>query len=350
MKKLVSLVMSAVLVLSLAACGGSNSSSTSAPAASGSNTSGKATYTLKLHHDMSETTAQNAGAEAFKKEVEEKTNGDVIIEIHANNELGSDEEVAEMMQSNIVQIGLIPTAKLSGMDASMQLLDLPFLCSDRDVFYKVLDDQSFKDAFYANLENIGLKGLSVWESGYKQFTANSQLTCPADFNGLLFRTMSSPLILAQFEALGANPKPIDFGETYNALQNHTVDGEENPLVSIVNMKFYEVQKNMTLSNHAYLGYAVLFSKDCWDSLPAEYQEIMQTAANNAAVVERQLTVDAEAGYVDTIKGAGVEVYEMNADEIAAMAEAVTPVYDQFRDTIGGDLIDLTQSLIAKYSA
>lgn len=354
MKKLIAGILSAALALSLTACGGGANSSASAPGASSASTQGgpssKPTYVLKLSHDMSEDTPQQKGAEKFKQEVEEKTNGDVQVDIYADSQLGSDTEVAEMLQSNIVQCALIPTAKLSGIYAPMQLLDLPYLCSDRNVLYQVLDDSQFKDAFFGGMSSIGLKGLSVWESGYKQFTANSRLAVPTDFQGLKFRTMESPLILAQFQALGANPKPIDFGETYNALQNHTVDGEENPLVSIVNMKFYEVQSHITLSNHAYLGYAFLFSDQCWQSLPADDQSIIQTAADNAAVYERQLTAEAEQGYIKTIQDAGVDVYQPTAEEAAAMSEAVKPVYAQFRDTIGGDLIDLTQQLIAKYGA
>lgn len=351
MKKLIAGALSTILALSLTACGGAapSAASTNAPADSKEAASGQ-TFVLKLGHDMSENTAQHKGALMFKEEVEKKTNGAVQVDIYSDCQLGSDTEVAEMMQNNIVQCALIPTAKLSGMYAPMQLLDLPFLCSDREVLYKVLDDPDFKQAFFGNMPSIGLKGLSVWESGYKQFTANSKLATPADFAGLKFRTMESPLILAQFKAFGANPKPIDFGETYNALQNHTVDGEENPLVSIVNMKFYEVQSHMTLSNHAYLGYAFLFSNQCWESLPAEYQETIQAAADNAAGYERKLTVEAEAGYIQTIKDAGTEVYELTPEEAATLTEAVKPVYDEFRDAIGGDLIDLTRQLVEKYSA
>ena len=122
--------------------------------------------------------------------------------------------------------------------------------------------------------------------------------------------MSSPLILDQFKALGANPTPIDFGETYNALQNGTVDGEENPLVSIVSMKFYEVQKNCTISNHAYLAYALLFSKSFWDTLPEDIQKIIDDAATEAVQEERQMTIDREAGYIETIKASGCEVNEL----------------------------------------
>ena len=161
--------------------------------------------------------------------------------------------------------------------------------------------------------------------------------------------MSSPLILDQFKALGANPTPIDFGETYNALQNGTVDGEENPLVSIVSMKFYEVQKNCTISNHAYLAYALLFSKSFWDTLPEDIQKIIDDAATEAVQEERQMTIDREAGYIETIKASGCEVNELTADEIAALTEVMTPVHEKYRDVIGSDTLDKAYEIIDKYN-
>ena len=197
--------------------------------------------------------------------------------------------------------------------------------------------------------DIGFKGINFWESGFKQFTANKPLHTPDDFKGVNFRTMSSPLILDQFKALGANPTPIDFGETYNALQNGTVDGEENPLVSIVSMKFYEVQKNCTISNHAYLAYALLFSKSFWDTLPEDIQKIIDDAATEAVQEERQMTIDREAGYIETIKASGCEVNELTADEIVALTEVMKPVHEKYRDVIGSDTLDKAYEIIDKYN-
>ena len=354
-KRLLALSMAVVRAFGLTACGGSSSGNAGTTAAAGGSgttaataASGK-TYKIKLHHDLAEDSSQHEGLVKFKDLVEEKSGGAVQIQIFPNNTLGSDEEVAEMLQTGSVEAALIPTAKLSGFYAPLQLLDLPFVFPNRDACYGALDDAEFKSMLLDPMGDIGFKGINFWESGFKQFTANKPLHTPDDFKGVNFRTMSSPLILDQFKALGANPTPIDFGETYNALQNGTVDGEENPLVSIVSMKFYEVQKNCTISNHAYLAYALLFSKSFWDTLPEDIQKIIDDAATEAVQEERQMTIDREAGYIETIKASGCEVNELTADEIAALTEVMKPVHEKYRDVIGSDTLDKAYEIIDKYN-
>ena len=140
-------------------------------------------------------------------------------------------------------------------------------------------------------------------------------------------------------------KRQDFSEVYNSLQQGVADGEENPLNSIVNMKFYEVQSHMTLSNHGYLAYALMFSNDTWDSLSADIQAAIMEAADEAVVYERQCNAEMEETYVQTIKDSGTAVYELSDEEMTAFAEAVKPVHEEFRDVIGSDLLDATYKLV-----
>jgi C4-dicarboxylate-binding protein DctP len=304
---------------------------------------------IKLHHDLAEGTAQDLGAKKFKEIVEEKSNGEISVQIFANNTLGNDTEAAEMMQTGSLEAALLPTAKLSGFYAPLQVLDLPYMFINRASLYGTLDDETFKSTLFTPMEELGFHGINFWESGFKQFTANSVTVAPEDFKGLKFRTMESPLIIAQFKALGANPIPIDFGETYNALQQGVVDGEENPLVSIVNMRFYDVQTDCVISNHAYLAYAFLFSKSCWDSIPEDLQQIIVEAADEAVQYEREVTIENEEGYIQTIKDSGTNVTYMTEEQTAVMAEAMKPVHEEFRDVIGSDLLDLAYELAEKYS-
>ena len=340
MKRLISAMLVLVMVigmLGLTACGGGNSGS-----------GNKTVYKIKLHHDLAEGTAQDLGAKKFKELVEKASNGQIEVTIYANNTLGNDTEAAEMMQTGSLEAALLPTAKLSGFSKSLQVIDMPYMFTSREALYGTLDDEQFKKAMFDPMEEVGFHGINFWESGYKQFTANTPTTKPEDFVGLNFRTMESPLIIAQFKALGANPIPIDFGETYNALQQGTVDGEENPLVSIVNMKFYEVQDYCVISNHAYLGYAFLFSKSYWDKLPADLQEIINKAADEAVQFERQTTIDNEAALIKTIEDSGTTVIYMTDEETAVMAEVMKPVHEEFRDVVGSDILDLTYQLAEKY--
>ncbi|MCD8221385.1 MAG: TRAP transporter substrate-binding protein [Clostridiales bacterium] len=356
-KRFMAIGMAVILAFSLTACGGSSGSSggsTSGSAASTDTGSTEAAasgevYKIKMHHDLSEESAQHQGLLKYKEIVEKKSGGRVQIQIFANNTLGTDTEVAEMLQTGSVESALIPTAKLSGFYAPLQLLDLPFVFPTRDACYGALDDEEFKSMLLDPMEEIGFKGINFWESGFKQFTANSPLESMADFNGLKFRTMESPLIIAQFEALGASPTPIDLGETYNSLQQGVVDGEENPLVTIVSNKFYEVQKNCTISNHAYLAYALLFAKSYWDTLPEDIQQIIEEAAAEAVQEERQITIDNEDGYIQTIKDSGCEVSYLSDEAKAEMTEAMKPVHEQFRDVIGSDTLDKGYEIIESYN-
>lgn len=350
-KRFLALGLAVVMAVGMTACGGSGKSGAGS-AAAGSETKAEAaeaasgeTFKIKLHHDLAEESAQHQGLVEFQKLVEEKSGGRIQIQIFPNNTLGSDTEVAEMLQTGSVEAALIPTAKLSGFYAPLQVLDLPFVFPTRDACYGTLDNDEFKSMLFTPMEDIGFKGINFWESGFKQFTANKPLAKPEDFAGLKFRTMESPLIISQFEALGASPVPIDFGETYNSLQQGVVDGEENPLVSIVNMKFYEVQKNCVISNHAYLAYALLFSKGFWDKLPEDLQQIVIEAADEAVQTERQMTIDKEDGYIKTIEDSGCTVTYLSDEEKAVLAEVMKPVHEEYRDVIGSDLLDKTYEII-----
>ena len=354
MKKSIALILSLLLVVGmLAACGSQQSAapaqsaeapaeSADTPAQSGNSA---AKITIKLAHAMMESTPQHKGALEFKRLVEEKTNGQVEVVIYPAGQMGTDTEVAEMLQTDAVDAAIIPTAKLSGFYAPLQVIDLPFLFPSKDVTYAVLDSQEFKDMLFKPMESLGFHGINFWESGFKQITANKPIHTPDDLKGVKMRVMESALLIAQYKALGANPVTIDFSETYNSLQQGAADAEENPLNSIVNMKFYEVQSDMTISNHGYLAYALIFSNGCWNSLPADIQTAIVEAADEAVVAERQFNADMEDGYVQTIKDSGTTVYELSADEMEAFAAVCKPVHEEFRDVIGSDVLDATYALI-----
>lgn len=296
-----------------------------------------AALTLKFHHDLPEDSAQHAAAVKFKQAVEERTKGEIVVKIFPNNGLGDDVQATQQMQIGAIQGGLIPTAKLSNFDSSMQLVDLPFLFPSAKAAYAFLDGP-VGDRLLATLDKAGLKGVTFWESGFKQFTCNSKIERPADFNGKKVRVMESPLIMAQFKALGANPVPIAFSETYSALQQGVVDCQENPLVSIVKMKFYEVQSNVIISNHAYLGYAFVFSKRWFDGLKPEYQNILVKAAREMTAFERADTARREAGYLAEIEKSKAKVSTLTPQEAEAFRKATRPIYAEYEKAIGKDLM------------
>ncbi len=293
---------------------------------------------MKFHHDLPEDSAQHAAAEKFKEAVESRTNGEVEVKLFPSNALGNDVEATQQMQLGAIQGGIIPTAKLSNFAKSMQLIDLPFIFPSPKVAHKVLDGEAGK-ALLAILDNVGLKGLTFWESGFKQFSCNHPVKSPADFEGYKVRVMQSPIIMEQFKALGANPVPIAFTETYSALQQKVVDCQENPLVSITKMKFYEVQSDVVISNHAYLAYAFVVSKRWFDTLSDENRKIISDAAVEFTAFEREDTALREAGYLETIKASGTNISTLTPEELVKFQDATRSVHDQFADDIGRELLD-----------
>ncbi len=293
---------------------------------------------LKFHHDLPEDSAQHVAAIEFEKLVEERTGGEIDVQIFPSNSLADDVQAVQQMQLGAIEGGIIPTAKLSNFAPAMQLPDLPFLFPTSEVAHAFLDSE-IGDKLLAGLEEVGLKGVGFWESGFKQFTCNNAVTTPGDFEGRKVRVMESPIIIEQFRALGSTPVPIAFSETYTALQQGVVDCQENPLVSIVKMKFHEVQKNVVISNHAYLGYAVVFSKRWFEGQDAETQQILIGAIDEVTGLQRDETAKREAGYLEIIDASPAELSDLPAESRAAFEQATRPVHDKFRDQIGPELLD-----------
>lgn len=303
-----------------------------------------------FHHDLPENSAQHEGALFFKQLVEERSEGRYVVEVHPNNALGDDVEVAQQMQFGAVHAAPIPTAKLSNFNPALQLIDLPFLFPSKEVTYEFLDSEVGMEVL-AGLRGSGFEPVGVWESGFKQMTCNHQVAAPTDFDGRRVRVMESPLLIAQFRQLGATPIPVSFSETYTALQQGVVECQENPIVSILNMKFYEVQDFMMISNHGYLGTAFIFSKTWFDSQPPEQQELLVTAAREAGAFQRQRSGESEAAHLAQIESAGTtEIVELTADQIALFQEAMRPVHEQFADAIGADLLQASYDKIEELSA
>ena len=310
-----------------------------------------ATEVIKFHHDLPEASAQHRGAVKFKELVEARSNGAFSVEIYANNALGDDVEVAQQMQFGAVQAAPIPTAKLSNFNPALQLIDLPFLFPSVKATYTVLDSPTVGGVILDKLADSGFVGAGFWESGFKQLTCNNPVTAPSYYEGRRVRVMQSPLLIAQFETLGATAIPIAFSEVYSALQQGVVDCQENPIVSITSMKFYEVQDYMMISNHGYLGTAFIFSKVWFDGLAADQQAMLIAAAREAGDYQREVSQSDSAALLDQIKAAGTTtILEMTPEQLAEFATAMKPVHEMFADKIGRDLLNTAYEEIAAVSA
>jgi len=302
-------------------------------------------YVLKFGHDYMPDSPHNRAALEFKEIVEKRTDGNIKVEVYPAQQLGKGREMIEGMQLGIVQGVALPSSNFAGFDMRISIPDLPFLFSSPEKCHDILDGDIGSELLDV-LKNHKMVGAAWWESGFKCFTANFPIRHPDDFIGEKIRVMPSPILLAQFEAYGASGIPIDFHELYNALQQGVVDGEENPITTIYNMKFYEVQDYITLSNHGFLGYIVAFSKDWMDKLPEEYQNIILNAAREVAPMQRaEVAKLAEEKYLPEIIAFGTKIIELTEDQRGAFQDKATPVYEVMKDMLDEDGKELLKKFL-----
>lgn len=298
---------------------------------------------LRFGLNIAAGSALHAAALRFAQQVETGSQGRLRISVHPDQQLGNDDQMLEMARAGTLDLLLTPTAKLSSAIPAMQYADLPFYFSSREELYAMLDGEPGR-MLLSKLNSIDLIGLTFWENGFKQFTANTPILHPQDFAHLRIRTMKSPMIADQFASLGATPIPIDFHATYQALADGAVDGQENPLVAIVGMRLHQVQKHLTLSNHAYLGYVFSISKRSFESLPPELRRLLEDTARELTTWEREETARREQDFLREIEAAGVQVHTLTGESRAAFRQAMAPIADKFAFTVGYDLLAKTDEL------
>jgi C4-dicarboxylate-binding protein DctP len=236
---------------------------------------------IKFSHVVAQETPKGKGAEYFKKLAEERTNGRVKVEVYPNSQLYKDKEELEALQLGAVQMLAPSLAKFGPLGArEFEVFDLPYLFDDNEELHKITQGP-IGQSLLKKLESKGILGLGFWDNGFKQMSANKPLRKPEDFKGLKMRIQSSKILDMQMRALGANPQVMAFSEVYQALQTGVVDGTENPISNFYTQKMHEVQKYVTLSDHGYLGYAVIVNRKFWDALPADIRAALEEAMKEA---------------------------------------------------------------------
>jgi len=305
-----------------------------------------ADYVLKFSHVVSENTPKGKAAKFFEKRLEELSKGKIDVQVYPNSQLYKDKAVLKAIRLNSVQMACPSFSKFTKTVPQLALFDLPFLFRDMKHVHKVEDGevgQKLKDMVAAK----GFVVLDYWDNAFKQLTSNKKaLLMPEDAKGQKFRIMSSKVLEAQFKAVGANPQVMPFSEVYSALQQGVIDGQENTNSNIYTKKFYEVQKDMTLSNHGYLGYLVVMSKKFYDSLPKDLQAAVKQAMKEATAKEREYAAELDKSQLAKIeeyakKSGKLKIHELNDKQKAAWRKAMSSIYPEFYDNnkIGKDLIE-----------
>ncbi|OYT93298.1 MAG: C4-dicarboxylate ABC transporter [Burkholderiales bacterium PBB3] len=299
----------------------------------------QAPIVIKFSHVVANDTPKGHAAEYFKKKAEELTKGRVKVEVYANSTLYKDKEEMEALQIGAVQMLAPSLAKFGPLGVKeFEVFDLPYIFDNYDDLHKVTQGPMGR-MLLDKLDAKGVKGLAYWDNGFKSFSANKPLQAPADFKGLKMRIQSSKVLEAQMRSLGSLPQVLAFSEVYQALQTGVVDGTENPISNLYTQKMHEVQKHLTLTEHGYLGYAVITNKKFWDALPADIRKQLDEALSQSTRYANQIAKVENDKSLDAVKASGkTQVYTPTAAQRLAFKKVMVKTHTEMESRIGKELI------------
>ena len=300
------------------------------------------TVEFKFAHSGSLEHQYHIGAEYFKKLVEEKSGGEMKVTIFPQGQLGGERDLAEGVRMGTVEIGSASPGNMAGFAPELELFGVPFLFQTKKQVYTALDGE-VGEYFNKILLDKGFVNLAYWEVGFRNMTNNVRpVKTPEDMKGLKIRVQESKIKVELIKSLGAIPTPIPFGELYSALQQKVVDGQENPIATIYSMKFYEVQKYVSLTYHTYEP-AMVFANPRWfNSLSPKHQQILREASIETAVYQRAKLAELDAERMDTMKKAGVQIEEK--PDLKAFAEVTKDLYKVLGDTIPVEMMEKVRNI------
>ncbi|OYX80198.1 MAG: C4-dicarboxylate ABC transporter [Bradyrhizobium sp. 35-63-5] len=325
MKKAFALIGAAVAVLAVSAV----SASAQSP------------IIIKFSHVVANDTPKGKGALKFKELAEKYTNGRVKVEVYPNSQLYKDKEEIEALQLGSVQMLAPSTAKFAPLGAKeFEALDLPWLFKDDATYDKAMKGPVGKYLF-KKLEAKGITGLAYWDNGFHMVSSNRPLLTPADFQGLKVRISGSKVADRYFRDVGAIPQILAFSEVYQALQTGVVDGCENTPSNYLTQKFDEVQKHITVSNHAHLQYAVIVNTKFWSGLPADIRGELDKAMAEATDYTNSIAHTENVEALAAIKAKGkATLHYLTPEQIAAWKVAMAPTYKWAKGRVGGEVLDV----------
>jgi C4-dicarboxylate-binding protein DctP len=299
----------------------------------------QAPIVIKFSHVVAVDTPKGKASEFFAKRVGELTAGKVKVEVYPNSQLYKDKEEMEALQMGSVQMLAPSLSKFAPLGVKeFEAFDLPFIFDNYADLHKVTQGAIGK-SLLTKLEPKGITGLAFWDNGFKSFSANKPLRKVEDFKGVKMRIQSSKVLEAQMRTLGALPQVMAFSEVYQALDTGVVDGTENPHSNLFTQKLHEVQKHMTLSDHGYLGYAVVVNKKFWDGLPADIRTQVTQAMTDATKVANDSALKDNQDSLAKVKAHGkTEIYTPTPEQRLALKKALVPVHKQMESRIGAETI------------
>ena len=348
MKKWIALASAVALALSLTACG-NNSSTSSQSGTSGSNSSGDAsqqgeTYTIKIamsQGDVSrEESAEVTWAERFEEEVEANSEGRIQVEIYGSDQLGSADECLTGLLNGSLEMACLNISIMNNIAPETMMLSAPALFANEEECDAVLSGEWGQEFFNTLAEENGVRVLSAFCNGMRCFTANTPLSTVVSAKGLTFRVMQSEICEKMVSAMGANPVPMAGSEMYTALQNGTVDGQENPPVNILNDKTYEVQDYLVMDKHIASVVTFDISESFFQSLPEDLQKVVTDAANTVVGEAAEVCKTLNDNGVAKLEELGMTVYTPTDEELEAWHDAMRdPCVEFLKEQVGAEAVD-----------
>ena len=299
----------------------------------------QAPIVIKFSHVVAPDTPKGQAAERFKQLAEQMTKGRVKVQVYPNSQLYKDREELEALQLGAVQMLAPSLAKFAPLGVKeFEAFDLPYIFPSKAALYAVLEGRIGR-SLLRKLEPKGITGLAYWDNGFKVMSANRPLLQPSDLRGLRMRIQASKVLDAQMRAFGAQPVPLAFSETAPALRDGVVDGTENPPSNMYTQRMHEAQKHLTVSNHGYLGYAVIVNKKFWDGLPGGIRRQLEQAMLQATAYEKTIAQRTNDAALEAIRRAGTTtIHTLSPQQQAEWRRAMQPVYTQMEARIGKDVV------------
>ncbi|RTQ94129.1 TRAP transporter substrate-binding protein [Lysinibacillus telephonicus] len=324
MRKFLMILFLITVIGVLAACSSSEEDSASADGS----------LTLKFAHGAAEDNPRHLGALKFKELVEEKSEGKIKVEVFGNEVLGTESQMVENLEMN--DLDIVASSTFTQYEPKINLFGLPFLFESSEKAWEVLDGELGQE-IYGSLIDKNIRIIGHFENGMRHVTSNKELVeKPEDLKGLSIRTPEIQILIDIFNQVGANPTPMAFGELYMALQQGTVDAQENPITNIYASKFYEVQDYLSLTGHSYSSTDIAISDQLWSSLTEEQQSLIQECMDEAVAYQRELVRTQEEEFLKEMESNGMQIKEPSKDE---MREATKGVYEKYSNEYGEELVN-----------
>lgn len=303
---------------------------------------------IKFSHVVTSDAPKGKAAEYFKKLAEKATQGKVRVEIYPNSVLYKDREELEALQLGAVQMLAPALAKFGPLGIKeFEVFDLPYLFPDKHALHRVKQGPVGK-MLMKKLQSKGLTGLAYWDNGFKLMSANKPLKTPEDFKGLRMRIQDSRVLDAQMRALGATPEVMVFANVYQALQKGVIDGTENPPSNLYTQRMHEVQKHVTVSNHGYLGYAVIVNTKFWNGLPSDIRDKLEDAMREATLYADRVADEENAKALEAVRRSGkTAVHVLTPEQTAAWRARLLPVHAEMEARIGKDTVNAVKREIRR---